>query len=122
MTLKPMLKPINELWADALESGEYTQGQGALCKNGEYCCLGVLIDLAIKHGVQIRTELQPTSGRVQYDEHYGFLPHSVAAWAGLQDSRGSFHGGSLFDLNDSGVSFREIAAIIRSKPKGLFHA
>lgn len=33
---------IKQGWLDALRSGEYKQGKGALCENEAYCCLGVL--------------------------------------------------------------------------------
>lgn len=37
-------------WLDALESGKYKQGQGVLCSvTHEYCCLGVLAELAGAH-------------------------------------------------------------------------
>ena len=29
-------------WVEALRSGEYEQGRGALLRDGRYCCLGVL--------------------------------------------------------------------------------
>lgn len=38
---------LKERWIEALRSGKYAQGQGALRKvaRNEYCCLGVLCDL-----------------------------------------------------------------------------
>jgi hypothetical protein len=32
-------------WVAALRSGDYKQGRGELCKDGKYCCLGVLMDI-----------------------------------------------------------------------------
>jgi hypothetical protein len=32
-------------WIEALRSGKYKQGRGKLCEKGEYCCLGVLLDV-----------------------------------------------------------------------------
>jgi hypothetical protein len=44
------MKPeIKQLWIDALRSGEYIQGHGALKTSWGYCCLGVLCDLHRKH-------------------------------------------------------------------------
>ena len=37
-----MRKSIKTKWIKALRSGQYKQGQGALYRNGRYCCLGVL--------------------------------------------------------------------------------
>lgn len=47
------MKPeIKAKWLEALRSGEYKQGGGALCANAsdgmEYCCLGVLTDIYAK--------------------------------------------------------------------------
>jgi hypothetical protein len=37
---------VKELWCEALESGLYKQGRGALkTLKGGYCCLGVLCDI-----------------------------------------------------------------------------
>jgi hypothetical protein len=33
-------------WLEALRSGDFPQGQGALHDNGKYCCLGVLAQIA----------------------------------------------------------------------------
>jgi len=32
-------------WVKALRSGDYEQGQEALCKGGSFCCLGVLCEI-----------------------------------------------------------------------------
>ena len=45
-------KEVLELWVKALESGEYKQGHQLLNKDNEFCCLGVLCDLAAKDGGQ----------------------------------------------------------------------
>lgn len=37
-----MPKSIRRKWLNALRSGKYKQGKGALEKDGKYCCLGVL--------------------------------------------------------------------------------
>jgi len=37
---------VKQMWVDALRSGKYAQGFGALEKDGRFCCLGVLQDLA----------------------------------------------------------------------------
>jgi len=38
-----MNKENKKLWIEALRSGKFEQGIGALCKNNKYCCLGVLV-------------------------------------------------------------------------------
>lgn len=42
---------VMELWIEALRSGEYKQAKERLkSQSGEFCCLGVLCDLATKDG------------------------------------------------------------------------
>lgn len=83
-------------WLEALESGEYEQGEGRLVSakaNGtyEYCCMGVACALAEKAGI---VELRLT-GRFQGDDadfvdprtggksYTGYLPDVVAEWMGI---------------------------------------
>jgi hypothetical protein len=62
-------------WVAALRSGEYRQGKNSLrCKsieNGqyEYCCLGVLCDLAVKHGEGEWRDSLHNSNRSIYTPH-----------------------------------------------------
>ena len=46
-----MNKEVKKKWVDALRSGEYAQGRSSLRDHDEYCCLGVLCELAVKEGV-----------------------------------------------------------------------
>lgn len=86
--LKLKIDPeIAELWASALESGEYKQGEGFLHtkeKNGDsFCCLGVLCDLAVKHGV-IPEPVIDDEGTYKYGKRRTSsesLPPSVQRWA-----------------------------------------
>lgn len=113
-------------WVAELRSGKYQQGKRLLrSADDEYCCLGVLCELAVKHGV-----IGPAEQKNEYSygygpnsEWFGALPPKVAGWAGLRHSNGSYYGGnggSLTDLNDGGTSFAEIADVIESEPEGLF--
>ncbi len=40
-----MDKKLKDRWVKALMSGKYAQGKGALCRDGKYCCLGVLREI-----------------------------------------------------------------------------
>lgn len=94
-------------WADALESGKYPQTTGVL-KNGDgYCCLGVACLLAGKE-----FDGDDSTGW-HISQHMCTLPESVEAHLGMNSEVGKYPGGVLADLNDSGSSFKEIAAIIR---------
>jgi hypothetical protein len=107
---------IKDLWINALESGEFEQGRGALNRNGEFCCLGVLCELAYRSGVLVKKEKAKSDyvNIVKYDGMDTYLPNSVEQWAGIDSSQWeSIQMSRLIRLNDSGVSFSEIAIIIK---------
>ena len=86
---------VKALWLAALRSGDYTQGTGRLhtryaddSTTDEFCCLGVLCDLAVKDGVVIDVVVnEPHSYSVgtfvSYDSQSSLLPPAVQGWAGL---------------------------------------
>lgn len=90
--MKKMYKSRKAAWIRALRSGKFPQATGTLCalnEKGErlgYCCLGVLIELAIKDGVQIEVKAEPLSGHVVYGRQTGHLPLEVMQWAGLDQA------------------------------------
>lgn len=99
-------------WAEALESGRYSQGRGVLRRGRSFCCLGVLCDLSkigewrivdghwIYHVGQTGTERYPARG--------------VIEWAGLDREPTQLPTGvTLSSMNDGGASFTEIASFIR---------
>jgi hypothetical protein len=45
MALTPEQKAFRQRWAEALQSGKYTQTAGALHNEKGFCCLGVACDL-----------------------------------------------------------------------------
>lgn len=122
---------VKKKWVDALRSGEYTQGQNRLVTyagtdEAQYCCLGVLCDLAEKAGV-VKFD---TGGYVSVDnpldrDRFG-LPKAVSAWAGLTEktfnNRKSLASApqvtiqtntdSLANHNDNGKTFEQIAEAI----------
>jgi len=110
------MKPetVRKKWIAALRSGKYEQGRDQLRSGKEYCCLGVLCDLAVKNRVISRF--------IGKDE---LLPRKVQKWAALSTDDGAYFTtyftGSLTGLNDDGESFKEIADVIERKPKGLFN-
>lgn len=132
------------LWVEALESGKHKQTTGYLSitdgklatkkadglrtkviPTGE-CCLGVLCEVAIEHGVVV--QVTEKDGIKSYGGHTADLPQQVKRWAGLVRSDGGYlrpgkAGGlekSLASDNDEGKSFTTIAQTIRSRPVGLF--
>jgi hypothetical protein len=121
---------IKAQWVAALRSGDYEQGDGILHyipEHGgdEFCCLGVLCDIAVKSGVDIRVldeeEGDVRFGTVMYDETSELLPESVRKWAGLRyenpeiaivNEYDTVSTSNLADLNDSGYSFADLAGWI----------
>jgi hypothetical protein len=124
----PKMNPeVKAKWVAALRSGDYEQGRHRLhCKDGKFCCLGVLCDLAVKNGVIP----EPEGWGPAY--YYGSsvvsrsdvsIPIAVSEWAGLTGSsrhnpRVEIAPGStstLANLNDSGTPFERIAQVIEEK-------
>lgn len=48
---KPSDTTLLTAWLAALRSGEYKQGKNKLRTDGDFCCLGVLCDVAAKRGI-----------------------------------------------------------------------
>ena len=100
MTKKEFMK----LWVKALRSGKYEQGEGMLCQNNKYCCLGVACDLAEKHKVR-KLERREGNGIVIWDEETGELPTALQDFLGMSAS-GDFDinkdFADLASLNDGG--------------------
>ena len=102
-----MNQEIKTKWINALRSGDYEQGQGAL-KNtdGQYCCLGVLCDLYDKHRMEeFGAESCWAVDTVMLNEYISVLGHPtevgvpsnvVVDWAGLPHNNPD----SLVDLED----------------------
>jgi hypothetical protein len=128
------LNPNAKLWVDALRSGKYTQGKNVLTeiKDGaDYdCCLGVACKVYADSGLSLIIDVRPVGEmrRVRtYQNSYKILPEEVMQWLGLTTGDGRYGATDavlshryLTDDNDGGKSFEQIAAIIESKPSGLF--
>lgn len=118
-------------WVRALRSGEYEQGQGQLRDlDDKFCCLGVLCDLAVKAGVDVKVQADKSS--YSYDGHGDFPPPAVGDWIGVDvavpfyekpetetcDAKGCgccVETHTLAELNDDGMSFEQIAEVIEGK-------
>lgn len=119
-----MNKIVIREWVDALRSGEYEQGTGQLSRDGEYCCLGVLCELAHKKGLLDKDIDSLGSGNVIYtdgdDRDEMMPPVSIRRWAGIddwtverEDEDEDWVETELAVLNDdNGYSFDEIADLI----------
>jgi hypothetical protein len=132
-----MKKEVADKWVTALRSGEYEQAKGLLKKidpeNGDdigYCCLGVLCELAIEDGVNVKRgggvrhedRFDPEDvwySTPRYDDNDALIGTKVMGWSEMRTNDGSFDDDrgimvSLVNYNDGGMSFNEIADIIES--------
>lgn len=89
-----IIKERVRLLVDALRSGEYRQGTGALQRGGKFCCLGVACEVALKNGLIVLRDPGddddgngveyscPTDGDIP-DSSQGELPRGVVEWFGF---------------------------------------
>ncbi len=98
MTYKNAPAEARELVALALESGKFKQGEGALCRDGKYCCLGVACEVFINterpdfdHGEGISIH-SSQDGRHSFGPEHdtSFLPFEVQEWLGFNGPEGHF--------------------------------
>ena len=106
---------------EALLSEEYQQfTHGLTSQDGfEYCCLGVACDISELGGWE-GTSYEIENG----SSDDAILPDEVREWLGLASPEGNFKDEdgtetSLIYLNDNGISFDVIAAIIADEPNEL---
>jgi hypothetical protein len=82
---------VKAKWVAALRSGDYRQGRGALAARlpdgVEYCCLGVLMEIAAEAGVTDRSEISRYRATVDWDDAVGTsAPNQrVGRWATGQE-------------------------------------
>lgn len=120
-----MKKDIAEKWVAALRSSKYKQGHSVLQnKYGEFCCLGVLCELAVNENIIPPPTME--SDRVIYDimDTTGISSTKIREWSGLQTSLGiigiiNVGSNQLAFMNDNGESFAGIATIIESRYEEL---
>ncbi len=125
-----MNQEVKRLWLEALRSGVFPQGTGALQNSGQFCCLGVLCELAVKNRI-----IPPPNVEGYYDGELTYLPTSVKNWAGLSTDNPSVYVAkelwermnfdaakvcsetnlSLAEINDLDVPFTEIAQLIEDQ-------
>jgi hypothetical protein len=125
-------KEIAAEWKSRLRSGKIKQLKAALGNTaGERCCLGVLCDMAVEAGIipppNINATAQGKGIILGYgtsgDWNSGTLPEIVKEWAGMRSSVGQwqwdYNSLSLTTLNDTGISFPEIADAIEEHEDNL---
>ena len=118
---------IKAEWVRRLKSGDYKQTIEGYLKiekvpgQFEYCCLGVLCEIAQDNGILYQKDTPGVAGNgiysvFSFNEGVAYLPEAVRNWAGLHSTEGTYtlklEHRSLIGDNDGGTSFTEIADII----------
>ena len=101
---------------EALLSGKYKQTKGALRIGDKFCCLGVACDVSRLGKWKVNNYLNKRD----------YLPNEVMDYYGFKSVDGSYLSStefsvlSLINLNDNGISFEEIAAVIKKETRTMF--
>lgn len=108
---------IKKKWVDALRSGKYKQGTGALRRGDSFCVLGVVCDLFSK---EYGTPWETRNGGSFYFLSKGCsLPAAVLKWMELPKwSNENIQIGArqtLSSLNDTGFTFAQLADAIEEQ-------
>lgn len=111
-----MRQDIKKLWVEALRSGQYEQGSGALSCDGQYCCLGVLCEIAVEQGLELEVSTNDKGQKI-FNADSAYLPTEVQEWAQLYGHNPEvlvedYKEEKLANLNDGGFSFHQIADVI----------
>lgn len=103
-----MNQDIKREWVAKLRSGKYEQGRGRLrSKGNQYCCLGVLCEVAVEGGMIEPPTL--TGEEYAYDRNTAFLPNALVEEYGISGQETI----TLMGLNDEkNMSFGQIAQYI----------
>lgn len=98
---------LKQKWLEALRSGKYMQGIGALCVNDygkqKYCCLGVLAEVACVEKTE--NAVGGANYRINGMMHTMWLSDGFAGLSFGQQA-------NLSRMNDGGATFAEIANLI----------
>ena len=100
---------------EALESGTYAQGDSQLRDGDMFCCLGVACDLFMKETGKGAWTIEDSHFAVDNYQEVAWLPKPVAEWFGFGSVTGSFGDTSLMFMNDTKVSFSDIAKVIKEE-------
>jgi len=125
-----MLTELQEKWLQALESGEYEQCRERLFDSVGYCCLGVAVKVMgyeFECNGEFLGEKQCLTNYLEIGLHdnEGFPDRTYAS--SIRDFIASEFklkvgqpGLPLTALNDNGLTFKQIAQVIRKFPQAYF--
>ena len=104
-------KEIYLKWIAVLRSGKYEQGTGFLCKDNQYCCLGVLCEeLGKELGIQ-KYQHESNSNIVCYNGDVDYISdlNTIKKLNMDKSFKHSHIDSILMKMNDNGKTFDEIA-------------
>lgn len=97
MNTEKLPTEFKEKWIAALVSGEYEQGKEHLCVNDKYCCLGIA---CVVSGAKMTVDLGEW-GTIPSLRQTENVPRQLIVNEDLIRT--------LYEMNDSGITFPEIA-------------
>jgi len=107
-------------WVEALRSGKYHQGRGALRVGEKFCCLGVACDISgLGQWVPLKVDNVPTLAQAYHIDSTrkgDVLLPGIVDWLGVTHPEVRYTGEKvmLTVANDDGYDFNAIADIIES--------
>jgi len=101
---KPSSKEV-QAWCEALKSGDYPQTKGSMQDDEGFCCLGVAVDVLMsKDSIKRKPDGKIFGGSPMCQPKAPeWLKNIISTFPGPRNPMG---------MNDSGVSFEEIALAI----------
>lgn len=121
-----MIKEIADEWVKELRSGNWQQGREFLNRDNRLCCLAVLCEIGIKHGVEVIKK--QCKDRISYNATTIALPEQIMKWSEVKTYCGILplpHPSkqlcqeNLSDMNDRGLDFDAIADAIEKHWEAL---
>jgi hypothetical protein len=120
---RPKLRPsVKKAWLEALRNNDYKQGTGMLRnpESASFCCLGVLCNL---HAQANPKYAASQTSPYEYGGNSCLPPKEVLEWAfgSVADKReealwdSEIAGDTLYGLNDTGYTFKQIANVIEKE-------
>lgn len=119
-----MIGPNQERWLTELETTDKKQVRSAIHSQDGFCCLGIAAELFKTETTRIDSRLYGDKILYQYDGFEATAPTYVVNALALSNHVGRTRDESwltMTKLNDRmGLSFKEIATLIRKDPENWF--
>lgn len=116
-------------WVARLATGRDPQTVDRLRSKTGYCCLGVACQLYAEECPEAKLEWRWSDYHDAYTLYLDgeaasstILPSEVKEWLGLKTRNGKYIGHTLTEDNDRGMTFKQIAKVIREHETEIFKA